>query len=112
MVELSSSPVRVTPKQANSLTLVINELATNAMKYALQDRDKGKIGIDIALTDDTICFDFRDDGPGYPEEILKLRGHNVGLYLIENIVRNDLHGTVTIYNDSGAVTALRFKLLK
>ena len=72
------------PKQASSLALVINELATNTIKHTLLDRDAGKIEVNMALETSatsrkpTILFEFRDDGPGYPKEVLELNSSKVG----------------------------------
>jgi hypothetical protein len=33
----------------------------------------------------------------------------VGLYLIQRLTEGDLHGTMTLRNDHGAVTAIEFK---
>jgi PAS domain S-box-containing protein len=108
-VDVTPSPVRVTPQQANSLALVINELATNTVKYALAKRPKAHISVRIALEEDTVLFEFRDDGPGYPEEVLRLERHSVGSYLIQTMVRDDLGGELSLHNDHGAVTTVRFK---
>ncbi len=116
-VEVLPSPVRVTPDQANNLALVINELATNTVKYALSGRSTACITVRITLEEDivsaghTILFEFRDDGPGYPEEVLQFdqRGHNVGFDLIQNIVWDGLGGELVFHNDDGAVTTIRFK---
>ena len=109
-VEVSPSGVRVMPKQANSLTLVINELTTNSMKYAFHQSDAGKITARIRLEDNLVYLEFRDNGPGFSDKVLQVQEQSVGLYLIENIVRNDLRGEVEIYNDSGAVTLIKFAL--
>jgi PAS domain S-box-containing protein len=109
LVDVSPSPVEVSPAQANHLALVINELATNSLKYALPKRDKGQITVQITQEENTIWFQFQDDGPGYPEDVLNLEHKNVGLYLIQNIVHNNLHGELTLRNDHGAVTVIRFK---
>ena len=58
----------------------------------------------------TIEIEFRDDGPGYPADVLSLERFSTGMYLIQNIVRNDLRGTLHLRNDSGAVTTIRFDL--
>jgi PAS domain S-box-containing protein len=108
-LEVVPSAVRVTPDQASNLALVINELATNTAKYALAGRDAACIIARIALDDDTVVFEFRDDGPGYPEELLRLERHSVGFDLIQNIVRKNLHGELALHNDHGAVTVIRFK---
>jgi two-component sensor histidine kinase len=110
-VDVTSSPLRVMPQQANSLALVINELATNTVKYAMAERLKAHISVRIALDDeeDTVLLEFRDDGPGYPEEVLRLERPSVGLYLVQTMVRDDLGGEVALHNDRGAVTTIRFK---
>jgi two-component sensor histidine kinase len=107
-IEVSPSPVQISPKQANSLALIIHELVMNTVEYAIGDRETGRITVYINRMGDTVQFEFRDDGPGYPEDILRFDHHNVGLYLIQKITRKDLHGELVIHNDDGAVTIVRF----
>jgi len=112
-VDVTPSPVRVTPDQAHNLALVINELATNTIRHTLRERDAAHISVRIGLDDETtaptVLFEFRDDGPGYPEEVLQLERHNVGFDLIRNIVRKSLRGELSLHNDQGAVAVIRFK---
>jgi two-component sensor histidine kinase len=56
-----------------------------------------------------VCFTFRDDGPGFPDDVLRAKQYNTGLYLIENIVQRDLRGELQFHNDGGAVTTIKFK---
>ncbi len=110
LVQVSPFPVEVSPRQAGNLAMVINELATNTIKYALSNREKGHITVHIATEDnDVIICRYQDDGPGYPEEVLRLEHHNVGLYLIQRIVTMTLQGELTLTNDNGAVATIRFK---
>jgi GAF domain-containing protein len=111
-VDVAPSPVHVTPDQAHNLGLVINELATNTVKHTLQDRDMARVAV-RAVFDETaavraVSLEFRDDGPGYPEEVLRLERCNVGLDLVQNLVRKSLRGDLSLYNDRGAVTVVRF----
>jgi PAS domain S-box-containing protein len=114
-VDVTPSPVRVTSDQAHNLALVINELATNTIKYALQARDSAQITFQITFQDDTgqagsvVRCEFRDDGPGYSEDVLRLERHSVGFGLIQNIVRKSLCGELSLYNDRGAVAVIRFE---
>lgn len=126
-VEIAPSPVRVPANQAHHLALIINELATNTLKYAASlprrgvaitgppagDRsDHLAAGIAVRIVQEakTVRFEFRDNGPGYPEEVLRLERHQVGLELIRTMVRGTLHGELTLGNDGGAVTTIRFPL--
>jgi PAS domain S-box-containing protein len=108
-VDAPPSPALVTPKQANSLALVINELATNTVKYALSDQDTGRITVRISLEDGAFALEFRDNGPGYPPEVLQLERFNVGMHLVQAIVQRELRGEVTFHNDQGAVAIIRFE---
>jgi PAS domain S-box-containing protein len=111
-VDVTPSPVRVTSDQAHDLALVINELATNTIKHATQEHDTVHIAVRIRLDDDsaarTVLFEFRDDGPGYPADVLRLERLSVGFDLIQNIVHSSLRGELTLHNDRGAVAEIRF----
>ncbi|MBN1991796.1 MAG: PAS domain S-box protein [Anaerolineae bacterium] len=108
-VDVSSSPIEVSPAQANHLALIINELATNSIKYALREQEKAKISVRIGEDENVIRFKFRDNGPGYPADVLQLERHNVGLYLIQTIVQGGLRGELSLHNEEGAVTLIQFK---
>jgi len=107
-VDVTPSLVRVTPDQAHSLALVINELTTNTIKHGLQERETARIGVRIEPDEDTVQFEFRDDGPGYPDEVLQLEHSGVGFDLIWNLVRKNLGGELSLHNDRGAVAVIRF----
>ncbi len=125
-VEIAPSPVRVPSHQAHHLALIINELAINTLKYAVTsprsraattgqaandrpDHPAASIAVRIALEEEqTVRLEFRDDGPGYPEEVLRLERHQVGMMLIQAMVHGTLHGEFTLGNDGGAVAIICF----
>jgi two-component sensor histidine kinase len=116
-INIALSPVKVSPKQADSLALVINELTTNTTKYALSKGKTGKITVQITTEQPTepdttlVELNYQDNGPGYPAEVINSERQNVGLYLIEKIVQHDLGGKLILHNDGGAVTTIRFKAI-
>lgn len=107
-VDVAPSPVRVTSQQAHNLALVINELATNSVKYALRGRTAGRISLHISLDSEVVHCDFRDDGPGFPEDVLSGERGDVGFDLIQGLVRDGLRGELSLRNDGGAVATIRF----
>lgn len=107
-VNVRPSAVLVTPQQANNLALIINELTTNAIKYGLTEQESFQITINVDQEDKLILFEFRNSGPGYPPEVLSLERHNVGMYLIQNLVHKGLHGQINLHNEGGAVTTIYF----
>lgn len=114
-IQIDPSTIRVTPDQANYLALVINELTTNVVKYALAQQDMATLDVQINSQDDTqIIMKFCDDGPGYPEDVLLSPEprYNVGLYLLQNIVQHSLQGKLILKNGPngvGAVTVIQFE---
>ncbi len=109
-VEVTPCTVQITPKLANSLALIVNELTTNSIKYAWPYKNKGHIAIGINQIDDLVIFEFKDNGRGYSDEVLHKGHHNTGWDLIRAIIRDSLDGEVIINNDQGAMTTLRFPM--
>jgi PAS domain S-box-containing protein len=107
---VSPSSVRVSPAQAHHLALVLSELVTNTLKYAMDGRDVVRVNVQIAREDDGIILTYRNDGPDYPEEVLRLERHNAGLDIVQNIVRRNLRGELALRNENGAVAEIRFKV--
>jgi two-component sensor histidine kinase len=108
---INDTSILVTPDQAHNLALIINELATNSVKYAFP-----VVGDALCLTaritsdNTTIRLEFRDNGPGYPSELLQ-HGRpyfHVGFELIHNLVQRSLRGRMELLNNNGAVTIIEF----
>ncbi|MFQ5578877.1 MAG: sensor histidine kinase, partial [Anaerolineae bacterium] len=109
-VTVSPVKIAIPPGQANNLAIVINELATNSVKHTCEEQNIIQITVNLQQTGDLVELEFRDDGPGYPDRVLRSNYKNVGLYLIQNIVEEGLNGTLALSNDGGAVTNITFKL--
>ncbi|NJO84351.1 MAG: hypothetical protein HC828_17275, partial [Blastochloris sp.] len=110
-LDINDAPVFVTPDQAHNLALIINELATNTVKHGVPAGGPLRVEVRIECIDGTIQLLFRDNGPGYSAQTTQpdpQRAH-IGLDLIRNIVRHSLRGMLSIANDDGAVTTIRFE---
>jgi two-component sensor histidine kinase len=107
-VTVDPATVQVTADQAHSLALVINELSTNAAKHAAPHTPQPHIEVRFREHDSGIELEFRDNGPGYPEAVLRWETYHVGFDLIRNIVESNLQGQVILRNDGGAVAEIRF----
>ncbi|MCJ7615032.1 MAG: transporter substrate-binding domain-containing protein, partial [Desulfobacterales bacterium] len=96
--DIDSSKVRVNSNQAHNLALVINELAMNTLKHALAESESTKIRVRIEKKEDLISIIFKDDGPGFPQNIITKgeKAANVGLELIFGIVKKNLRGEVML----------------
>jgi PAS domain S-box-containing protein len=110
VVDIAPSPLLVSPRQASSLALLLSELTTNTVKYASQPDHPVVIRFSTEQPqDDAVILRYRDNGPGYPPDVLAQQRSNIGLKLIREIVATTLRGTVAFTNDHGAVTAIRMR---
>jgi len=89
--------------RAISSALIVNELITNAAKYAYQGRSGGKIRVTIAgAGDDAFSMSVRDFGAGLPEGYDPRKAKGLGMRIVNSFVRQ-LHGSVTVLaRDPGA----------
>jgi len=63
--EIEEFPLDV--KRLSTLGLVVNELVTNAMKYAFRGTPGGNLAVSTRRDGDMIRVVVEDDGPGLPE---------------------------------------------
>jgi two-component sensor histidine kinase len=82
-----------------SLALIVNELVTNAAKYAFVDRPSGRIRVSFrAGADGTGRLTIADDGRGLPDGYRLEAGAGLGMKVVVALVRN-LHADLEIGND-------------
>ncbi|MBT4576422.1 MAG: PAS domain S-box protein, partial [Candidatus Cloacimonetes bacterium] len=108
---VGKSGVMIGSDLAHHLTMVLNELAMNTLKYALINRDVATITINIKKIKNQVEMCFCDDGPGYPKKLLKgdYSEAGVGFELIQGIVKRSMGGDLQIKNDNGAKTIITFE---
>lgn len=110
-----SDPVQVVPEQATAVALILSELTSNSVKHAFYGRADGRLEVRLAVEEGQnarplVRLLYRDDGPGWPQEVLGGQSRQVGLHLIKASVRSPLRGELHLRNDRGAVAELSFKL--
>jgi len=88
------------------LGMIVNELLTNAMKYAF-DGGKGTITVEASLVDGRIRVVVGDDGRGIPESVNFGNSNGFGLTLVEGLVKQ-LKGDIRIERNGGTRIVLEF----
>ena len=92
------------------LALALNELLTNALKYAFPDNRSGEIAIECREQQGgAITLIVRDNGVGLPEQFDAQQTPTLGWYLVYNLVTKQLHGTVEIQRRDPTQVTLRFE---
>lgn len=77
-LRVSSDPILLPSNQAVSVGLIVNELATNAFKYAFPDSEGGTVDIVLRGNADNLMIIVEDNGVGCPPDV----GEGVGSRLI------------------------------
>lgn len=81
--------------------LIINELVSNALKYAFPVHQNGEIQVSLfQASDDTLTLIIRDNGVGLPAEFESKKTKTLGMTLIQGLVKQ-LRGTLEINSQQG-----------
>jgi len=106
-IEVSNLRLPIT--QAIPCALILNELLSNAFKYAYDGRPDGMIAISMQrYPDKKMHMEIRDDGSGIPEHIDIEKTNSLGLKLVRNLVTRQLNGELHIGRDKGTVVHISF----
>lgn len=88
--------------------LIINELLTNAYKYAFEDREEGTVCISIYREEDNNVMKVADDGVGIPDSFMEGNDkEGLGMHLVRILTRQ-LQGKLSIANKSGTEITIIF----
>ncbi|MBP7460982.1 MAG: PAS domain S-box protein [Candidatus Delongbacteria bacterium] len=111
VIELRLEPVKVSFDIAVSCGLIVNELVTNAFKYAFPNRNDGVITIILSHKEnDRIELSIADNGVGLPAHFDLLTQGNWGTKLIASLVSSLPQGKLDWNSGPGLSIAVRFSL--
>lgn len=97
--------------QAIACGLVINELISNSLKHAFPDAQKGTITINLHNIGDYIEMSVIDDGIGIPDHLDWNNTESLGLSLVNDLVTEQLEGSITLERNHGTVFKIQFPQL-
>ncbi|MDR3462451.1 MAG: PAS domain-containing protein [Beijerinckiaceae bacterium] len=83
-LSIETESVRISADQASSIALVINEVITNALKYAFPAGRVGHLEVGVKPLPGSCEILIRDDGPGMPQGMQK---SSFGKTLIETLIQ-------------------------
>ncbi|AUC14042.1 hypothetical protein BTO06_02205 [Tenacibaculum sp. SZ-18] len=91
------------------IAIVINELVSNAFKYAFKNRENGNIAIKMIKKRGKIHLNFSDNGIGFNENFNIEKSKTLGLLLIKSIIQRQLKGELAIKSIPGKGVEYRMK---
>ena len=88
--------------------LIINELVSNALKYAFPKKRKGSVKISFGLRENGIYeMTVSDDGVGFPSDIDFENTGSLGLQLVNSLVEQ-MNGSITLNRSEGTIFYITF----
>lgn len=100
--------IRLSIDNAIPCGLIINELLTNALKYAFAGRQGGRLGIVIKRADaGLISLKVSDDGVGLPEGFDYNAPRSMGYLIVTSLVAQ-IRGSVEVSSEGGTSVTIEF----
>ncbi|MCC5925621.1 MAG: PAS domain-containing protein [Bacteroidetes bacterium] len=110
-VRYTLQPIRVNINQAVPLSLIVNEVVTNAYKHAFKAGiDAPCVCINTTLDNKLFCLAITDNGVGFPDDFDFDAINSLGMQLLHTLTEQ-LMGSYSIGNDAkGTTFKLEFEL--
>ncbi|MDI3549541.1 MAG: hypothetical protein PWQ15_643 [Methanobacterium sp.] len=89
------------------LGLILNELLTNAMKYAFPEERYGTIAVKFYKKDEEYVMKVDDDGIGLPSDLDIDKTDTLGLQLVKNLIEQ-IDAEINIQVDQGTHITIKF----
>ena len=91
-------------------SLIVNELASNAMKHAFSEEQEGEIRIAFRRDgEDGFLLSVADNGKGLPKGFDFRACGSLGLQLVSNLAEIQLAGRLEVLTQGGTEVRVRFK---
>ncbi len=105
-------PLNLDLARLTTLSLLVVEVVTNALKHAFTEAGRGTITIRLQPMEGTMAaLTIADDGPGIPASFDPAASRSLGFRIVQGLAAQ-LDGTLTYANEGGTVVRLVFPALR
>jgi len=108
-VQVDAASIKVTPDQARSLALIVNELVVDMLKQPALIGQGLRVTMGVKPGSDVIQLKFMCAGQREAGEAFQNEKDNKSLKLVDEIVRENLGGEVQVYDEADFVIVINFK---
>ena len=105
-----SPNIKLNIDKANPLSLAVNELISNSLKYAFPEDREGKISVSMKKLDNELKLTVMDDGVGMPIDYDWKNSKSLGLKLVRTLVENQLDGSIDMESKHGTKFTIKFNI--
>ncbi len=106
-INVIAKPIFLNLDQSIPCGLIINELVTNAFKYAFKNKNEGEITINITQQKQKVFVFVEDNGIGIPKEIDFKNTESLGLQLVVTLTEQ-ISGKIELETKKGTKFILSF----
>ncbi len=92
--------------QATYVALILNELIQNAFEHGLGGEAGTELIVNISRDEDSVTIDVTNDGAPLAADFDLHESRNLGLKIVESLVRDNLMGEFSITTDNGRTHSL------
>jgi two-component sensor histidine kinase len=108
---IEQSTLKIPTRQATIISLLINELAANAISHGFEDRSGGDIRIRGWEEHGYANIEVYNDGEGVPSGFDPAKSSGLGMRITQRLVTSDLKGKFSIASsDQGTTALIRFPI--
>ena len=97
--------LRLSSHQANSVALVLNEMVQNAVEHGFKLTDEGSILVRLIEKPDDWVLEVRNTGDSPRPDFNPDKHHDLGLQIIQGLVRGDLQGEFKLVREGDETLA-------
>jgi two-component sensor histidine kinase len=103
-------PLTIDSDTAVNLEIIVNELITNAIKYAFPDNKTGTVTVTLKHSEvDKAVLKVADDGRGLPDSFSVENSDSFGIDVIKALVEQ-LEGTFSFSSNGGTTVSIQFPI--
>ncbi len=110
-VHIEVEGIEIAHKNAVFFGLIVNELVTNAMKYAFHEEENPELWIEVSKKNNTqYLMQVKDNGKGVPDDFDLEKAKSSGLKLV-NLITQMLDGSFKMSNEQGSKFDMTLRLI-
>lgn len=107
-LQLHTEPIFLNLDNAIPCGLIVNELITNAFKYAFPEGKKGEIIVELSKSSNNVILSVADNGIGISKKVNYKTTESLGFQLINSLV-SQIDATIEYENTRGTKFTITFK---
>ncbi|MBX2874245.1 MAG: tetratricopeptide repeat protein [Saprospiraceae bacterium] len=99
------APISMDADTLIPIALILNELISNSLKYAFQEKDSGQIDVQIAQIEEGLKITVSDNGQGLPPNFQPEQSNSLGFKLIRSFA-NKMKAKLDVLSQEGTQVSL------